>query len=296
MEWFFRVVQEPRRLFSRYARDARCFGGAIVQQLWQLHWCHRRPSESEAASIDLAEPTWKRLRPPEDLSQAAIERDKLIWGSALGYHCLMELSHVRSIDSSGIGLLIELQRQLLKQDCYLILLAPSEPVVDAIRFMSLTHLFLVASDTVEARELIGARLQQRMRIPVLSSHATLPLIWKGEITAANVDPFWVVVQAQLDSFADYSEPIPIDLSGVGFIDSTGVGLLLRARNYAASKGAQLQFLNPSPAVRNVLRICRLESLLMGTESLTKPKLVQETLQTLNQFRTQWSSLRQRKAT
>ena len=295
-EWLFRVVQEPRRLFSRYARDARTFGGAILQQLWRLQWSHPRSAECAPASIDLAEPTWKRIRPPEVLSGASIERDHRIWSSALGRHCLLELSHVRFIDSSGMGLLIELQRQLLKQDCYLILLTPSQAVLDAVRFMSLEHLFLVAGDTVEARELIHARLQQRMRIPALSAHATLPLLWNGEITAANVEHFWTVAQAQLDSFADYSEPIPIDLSGVGFIDSTGVGLLLRARNYAASKGGNLHYLHPSPAVLNALRISRLESLLLGPNGSPQPKLVQETLQTLNQFRAQWPLLRERKAT
>jgi len=296
MEWLYRVVQEPRRLFSRYARDARSFGGTILQQLWRLQWHHPRSTDCVPASIDLAEPTWKRIRPPEILSGASIERDHRIWSSALGKHCLLELSHVRFIDSAGMGLLIELQRQLLRLDCYLILVAPGQPVLDAIRLMSLEHLFLVAADTLEARELIQARLQQRMRIPALSAHATLPLIWKGEITAANVEHFWTAAQAQLDSFADYSEAIPIDLSGVGFIDSTGVGLLLRARNYVAAKGGSLHYLHPSPAVQNVLRISRLESVLLAANGSPKPKLVRESLETLNQFRGQWPLLRARKAT
>jgi anti-anti-sigma factor len=268
----------------------------MLQQLWRIQRVRPRASECAPASIDLAEPTWKRIRPSVALTRALIERDQQIWAKALGSHCLVELSHVRCIDSSGIGLLLELQRQLLKQDSYLILLAPSEQVLSAIRLMNLDHVFLLAADTLEARELIYARLQQRMRIPALSAHATLPLLWNGEITAANVEEFWMAAQAQIDSFAEYSQPIPIDLSGVGFIDSTGVGLLLRARNYAQSKGATLHFLHPSPAVLNVLRISRLESVLLAAVAPPKPSLVRETLQSLNEFRGEWPSLRQRKAT
>ena len=108
---------------------------------------------------------------------------------------------------------------------------------------------------------MASRVRQTPRITARSAHATLPLIWQGEITAANIEDIWSMAQSQIDSFEDYVEPITIDLSGVPFIDSSGVGLLLRVQRYTASKGATLHFLNPQPAVRNVLQISQLESVL-----------------------------------
>jgi len=295
LEWLFRLVQEPRRLYSRYARDARQFGAAILQQLWYLQWRKPRNLNCPPTNIDVAEPTWRRIHPPPALTRPVIARDARIWSRALNHHCLVELSQVQFIDSTGVGLLIQLHRQLLEKDLCLILLHPSEAVRRAIRLLRLDFFFLVARDTVEARDLIRARLHQRRQITALSSHATPPLVWHGEITAANAEQRWIVIQTQMDSFEAYDEPITVDLSGVGFIDSTGVGLLLRARKYAASKGVELRFLDPQEAVRNVFRLARLETLLLGTEASPKSRLLEEARQAFGQFRFQLPSFKQRKA-
>jgi N-acetylglucosaminyldiphosphoundecaprenol N-acetyl-beta-D-mannosaminyltransferase len=267
-EWLFRLWQEPRRLFARYFKDAHKFGRAMAQQVWQLEWRVRRQRPSTAAAAILIEPTWKRLHPAEALCRREIERNASVWNEALDHHCLLELGQVRDIDSSGIGLLIELHRQLLSRGRFLVLLDPSEPVRRALQLMRLDHFFLIAADVLEARELIRSRLRQRRRIAALSAHATLPLIWEGEITAASADETWAMAQAQIDSFEDFVEPITIDLSNVPFIDSSGVGLLLRVQRYAATKGAILHFINPVPAVRNVLRMSRLESVLVHANGST----------------------------
>jgi N-acetylglucosaminyldiphosphoundecaprenol N-acetyl-beta-D-mannosaminyltransferase len=294
-EWLFRLAQEPRRLFSRYARDARKFGCAIFEQLWHLQWRVARPAQSLPASVDLVEPAWQRIRAPEILVESSIQRDRHVWGRLSGRHCLLELSHVRSIDSSGIGLLIELQRQLSREERYLVLLAPSEAVRRAVRLMRLEHLVMVARDTVEARELISATLCQKRGITALSAHATLPLLWQGEITAGTAEHVWMVAQAQIDSFTEYTEPITIDLSGVRFIDSTGAALLLRAQEYACSKAGELRFLDPPATVRNVLQMSRLESAVVSVPTPAPSRLAQETSQWLEWLCDQWPLLKQRRA-
>jgi len=130
-----------------------------------------------------------------------------------------------------------------------------------LKLMCLEHYFLIADDVLQARELINARLHHA-RIIALSAHATLPLIWQGEITATNADEFWAMAQTQIDSFEEYVEPITIDLSGVSFIDTTGVGLLMRVQRYAAEKGAVIHYIDAQPDVRNVLRTSGAESALL----------------------------------
>jgi N-acetylglucosaminyldiphosphoundecaprenol N-acetyl-beta-D-mannosaminyltransferase len=280
-EWLFRLWQEPRRLFVRYFKDARKFGHAVVRQLWYLRWrLPARAPSAAPATVMMIEPTWRRLRPPEALCREQVERDASVWSETLGHHCLIELGHVRFIDSTGVGLLIDLHRQLLSRECSLVLLDPSDPVKRALQLMRLDHFFLVAGDVLEARDLIDGRIRQRRRIPALSAHATLPLIWQGEITAANAEEIWTMAQSQIDSFEDLLEPITIDLSGVPFIDSTGVSLLLRVRRYATEHGATLYFVNPSPAVRNVLGVSRLEKVLLGVNGSTIQRFNGSTLSRL----------------
>jgi anti-anti-sigma factor len=46
--------------------------------------------------------------------------------------------------------------------------------------------------------------------------------------------------------------VGVDMSGVLFMDSSGVGALLDGRNYANERERALRVLNPSPPVRRVL--------------------------------------------
>jgi N-acetylglucosaminyldiphosphoundecaprenol N-acetyl-beta-D-mannosaminyltransferase len=57
--------------------------------------------------------------------------------------------------------------------------------------------------------------------------------------------------------------LAIDLSHVRFIDSTGLGLMVRAKKLASSHGAHLTFTGLQPTVRNVLRIARMEEYLLS---------------------------------
>jgi len=261
-EWLYRLAQEPRRLFSRYARDARCFGLALGQQLWRFQWRCSRLKGGSPAAIDLVEPTWRRIRASTDLTRKCIQRDNALWSGLSDRHCLLDLSEVRSIDSTGLGLLIALERRLAREDFRLILLAPSERVRKALESEGLGPIFLIATDTLEARDRILALEREKLAVVTLSTHSTLPLLWKGTITAGNVDQVWAIAQAQIESFPDIDDPITIDLSGMTFIDSAGAALLSRVRTYAGYKGATVRFLEPSGPVRNVLRASKQESVLV----------------------------------
>jgi len=50
LEWIFRLSQEPRRLFRRYAMDFWHFGGAMIAESWRIKFqSHQRPSTTKIA-------------------------------------------------------------------------------------------------------------------------------------------------------------------------------------------------------------------------------------------------------
>jgi anti-anti-sigma factor len=57
--------------------------------------------------------------------------------------------------------------------------------------------------------------------------------------------------------------VAIDLSRVTFVDSTGIGLMLRFKKNLKRRDINLKFLNTAASVRNVLRHSRLEEFLLG---------------------------------
>jgi anti-anti-sigma factor len=86
------------------------------------------------------------------------------------------------------------------------------------------------------------------------------LVLRGEITAANVERVWELAQPGLSS---PRQAIVMNLSGVRYIDSSGLGLLLRAKKLAQSRESTLALVGLQPAVQNVLRLARLEGYLLG---------------------------------
>ena len=72
----------------------------------------------------------------------------------------------------------------------------------------------------------------------------------------------------------------LDLAGVEFIDSTGVGILLQLRKKIRATGRRLVLLAPSGAVRHALKRMRVENLFCVTEDAIEAReLIEEQTQT-----------------
>jgi anti-anti-sigma factor len=173
---------------------------------------------------------------------------------------LIDLSRVKFVDSTGIGLLIRLQKKARITGAQLILVAPSHAMQSALKLMRLQDFFTIAKDFVQARKMAGAAAVVN---PVMLQQNYFPskpaLFWRGEITAANAEEVWKITQRQIALRTRAKTPLRIDLSSLQFIDSAGVDLMLRARRNAADSGLNLRFTGAQPNVRNVLRHSNLES-------------------------------------
>lgn len=261
-EWIYRLLQEPRRLFQRYVADLRCFTATLLTQCWHTQWRHGPQGPGTPAFPIVVEPTWQRVQVSERLDAESIRRDAEVWDevSTGDRHCLLELADVKFIDSTGVALLVRLQKQISACGRHLILLAPGAAVRRTLALMRLEDFFEAASDAVEARQLIESR--ERERAMQVIKGARRPLVWQGEITATNAEEVWRQTRIEINSMSSWRKQWIIDLSQVRFIDSSGLGVMIRAKKYAPRRGAKVRFAGASPAVRNVLRLSKLESFLL----------------------------------
>ncbi len=269
-EWIYRMAQEPRRLFSRYAKDFWVFGWKIFVQLWQLQLRSRKRDHPQMSSPIRTEENWQWIKLPERLDLAAVRDDALLVEQILadGRHCLLEMDKVRFIDSTGVGLLIRLQKKVRATNRQLVLLTPSPAVMRALSLMKLDNFFATAPDFAAAQQIIDARIREQSNAAVPASPPALnPLLWQGEVTAANAKDVWKTTEAQIAS--KQRNELVIDLSGVRFMDSSGLGLMVRAKKLAQNELVKLTFTNPQPAVENVVRLARLEEFLLDEESLSR---------------------------
>jgi len=305
-EWLFRLAQEPRRLFRRYITDLWVFGTSILPQWWELRFRSRRkrnrrrtfapPSsiaerrvhqapdqiaasrhspclvapENETNGLNrdlLEEQPWFLVQLPDRLDFAAISDNPSLAEEILahGKHCVLNMGSTQFIDSTGVGFLIGLQKKLRSAGRELLLLSPSRVVLRALALMRLESFFQIARDQDMVPHLLLAGRDEPSQSAAPAGGPTSALRWRGEITAANADTVWARTQQYLaDTFSDNDKTI--DLSDVRFIDSTGLGLLIRAKKLSLQREEILRFCGLQPQVRNVLRLSRVEDFLLGSHS------------------------------
>ena len=260
LEWIHRLAQEPGRLWSRYAKDLRQVGWPLLSQWYLQRAGHRDRDTATHVTITGSDSTWMRVQAPARFDHTTLLNCVTIWNELRFKHCILDLSDVTSMDSTGLAALVRLRRRL--DPWTLVLLAPGTVVLRTLRRFQLEDFFHIAMTILEARELVSSAADDSTASS-LAVNLVPPIFWCDEVTAANADNIWKTTRDQLDLLCASGEKHPsIDLAELRFIDSSGVGLMLRVKRHAQSVGAHLHFINARPGVRNVLRMAHLELFLL----------------------------------
>lgn len=264
VRWFFRLWKSPRLPPLRMLKDCWVFGTGLFVQRWRLRTREHEIWKRSVSSRRHSEINWQSIRLPESLDVMTAREDLLLVDQpfADGRHCLLEADGVEFIDSTGVGLLIGLQKRIRATGRQLVLLAPSEPMMQALDMMRLGNFFDSAPDVAAAQRLIELRAKERAAAVTPGDAAPgSPLLWHGEITAANAEAVWELTQIHLAKLGT-RRSLTIDMGAVRFVDSSGAGIMVRARKFAQQHGIQLKFINVQPAVVSVLNVMHLEEFLL----------------------------------
>ncbi|MBS0656938.1 MAG: WecB/TagA/CpsF family glycosyltransferase [Verrucomicrobia bacterium] len=266
LEWIYRLLQEPKRLARRYGHDLRVFGLAIVQQWWRMKQRPARGAGPAVPSTPAATPPAEAaapagisvLRLPERLDAAAVNTERAAWEAVDRRSGLvLDLSGTTFIDSTGVGFLMRLRRRAREEGVGFALAALQPAVARALTMMKLADFFPTAADVAAARVLLAQAAPASV-----SSAAARQLALHGEVTSLTLASTTQPAEAGLAALPTGDE-FTIDLAGVTFIDSSGIGALVRLRKLATRGGVRLHFRNATEPVRNVLRLTRLTEYILG---------------------------------
>jgi N-acetylglucosaminyldiphosphoundecaprenol N-acetyl-beta-D-mannosaminyltransferase len=240
LEWLYRLLQEPRRLFRRYAIDMAVFGSYFVRQWWSLHLSgSRRPHplayleivQRKAilnlhgcitrASLDIFFP----------VAQAALKASPFI---------LVNLAQVEFLDSFAIGQLIELGNQARLAGGQLSLAAIPPRILRTLRLLKLENLFPMYSNVEDYLSAEAAKMSAMAAIRQISS-PTNDRKWtilKGpRVLDASAS------QVLLDTGALLVEKNPFvicDLSETIFLGSAGLSVLASLRKITVSRQGEFR--------------------------------------------------------
>ncbi len=86
----------------------------------------------------------------------------------------------------------------------------------------------------------------------------------GELDVAGAP---AVRQAVVSAVSGGGTRLALDLSGVDFVDSFGVGVVVGALKRVRQRGGELALVCPVPRIRRVFEMCDLDRILILHESL-----------------------------
>jgi exopolysaccharide biosynthesis WecB/TagA/CpsF family protein/anti-anti-sigma factor len=240
--------------FSKFIR-------AILRQWWRLR---AKKSLLPATGPNVLPDPFGNLviQAPARLDAAEAQTSQAEWMRAVeNSHVMFDLADTVFVDSTGIGALIRLRRRARELGWQFFLIAPRPPVEAALKLMKLDEFFTIQASIAGARIIMESTAGAA---PVTSGvlEAELQIRWTGEVTALNAVELGAYTESELSQVTP-GMTVVIDLSRVTFVDSTGIGLMVRFKKNLNRGDITLKFINPIASVRNVVRQTQLEEFLLG---------------------------------
>lgn len=95
-----------------------------------------------------------------------------------------------------------------------------------------------------------------MKVNIKSENGTAIAVLSGEIDHHTAK----MLRAELDKFVITMQPdiLAIDLSGITFMDSSGIGLIIGRYKLIKECGGRLEIHSPQPYIRRMLKISGVE--------------------------------------
>ena len=88
--------------------------------------------------------------------------------------------------------------------------------------------------------------------------STWEITLEGEVDISNADLFKTKVETSL---AEKKQDIQLDLSGLDYIDSTGLGVIMGTYGMVKKEGFSVKIINPKQNVKKLLTISGLDKIL-----------------------------------
>lgn len=269
LEWVYRVLMEPRRLWKRYAVGTVKF----ALHAWPAIRLYRRsrarlsaPAAPAPASRQLDDDVCILTLPARLDALAAKALEPAVERAHQHRdHLLLDFSTVEFIDSSGLGFLVRLWRRELGTGESLTLVSLNERVREFLRFNRIADLFEKSVFPNQEQALAHLRLEQAVkgkpyRVYHLRS-GTAVVALRGRLDALTMREFsFDTLLPALDG-----RDVVVDLGQLEFADSTGLVAFHRIQRHVVRQGKTCTLCTPQPAVLQLLRLTRFDRLFSITE-------------------------------
>jgi exopolysaccharide biosynthesis WecB/TagA/CpsF family protein/anti-anti-sigma factor len=249
-----RPVRRAGKLFSKFTRS-------VLRQWWRLR---AKKSGLPVAGPNVIPDPFGNLviHAPARLGAAEAQAGQSEWLRAVeNGHVMFDLTDTVFADSTGIGALIRLRRRARELGWQFFLVAPRPQVEGALKLMKLDEFFMIQASVAGAR-IVMESAAGAAAVTSGVQETELQIRWTGEVTALNAVELGAYTESELAQVSP-GMTVMIDLSRVTFVDSTGIGLMVRFKKNLKRHDINLKFTGAITSVRTVIRQTQLEEFLLS---------------------------------
>lgn len=161
LEWLYRLIQEPRRLWQRYAVDMFIFSTAFLRQVWAMRRGWRPKTLLPATEMLLYDETAIiNINGELTVNNSSTFNQWSKLSLSLSPYIIVNLEKAEFLDSSAFGTLVGLARQARNNGGELWLAAPRPQILNTLRLLHLESFFTIRAaldDCLADRQDISAR-------------------------------------------------------------------------------------------------------------------------------------------
>ncbi len=267
LEWVYRLIQEPRRLWKRYVHDFVYFGYFFFRQWWAMQRGSALSmvpitSTSESADIAPVPPPppfpWPVLTVGNRLDVSNLEPFTQEAYRLLATHqyVILDLSMTQFLDSSALGALVGLAKRARSNGGDIFLLNVQEPILRLLDLLKLDRFFERFPDLTA----ITQRIEQSTPVSTTSSttiHGWTIIPAPRLFDAATADSFLT----QASEVIKQGKLLVIDCTGTTFMASAGMAALVKLDRLAREHNSSLRIAGCNHDVLRTIQLVRLDQVL-----------------------------------
>lgn len=266
MEWSYRLLQEPRRLWRRYVVDLTAFGSFFIRQWWAMR-------QGPAPSPLLPTVGTVIVGGTGVIAvNGKLTLDNHIDFLAKGQEVLAEtpflivnLAQATFVDSSGLGALVGLAKQARDANGKLWLAAVPAAVKQTMALMRLDRFFEMVDDVEAGFGAHETRETQNGLDTAVQTQGDWHIIkMPRRLDAATVPE----VTEKCTAVFNEHQHIVLDCTGLAFLTSAGLAMLAQFHRQAEEKGGMLRVAGCSDDVMRVIQMTRFDRVLSLFDNVT----------------------------
>ena len=278
LEWLFRLLQEPRRLWRRYVVDLFVFSKFLVRQWWVMRGSQSRGINLPTAELVLVEQkavlhikgrlVLSNKEKLVELGRQALEQTNEI---------LVNLSEVDFMDSSGIGALVNLARQARDAGGDLVLVAVPVQILKTISLLRLDKVFRIFPDinsALQARPTKKGTVEEILQSASEISYPVKPI--EETYPSPHADNLtWTMVKSPTRFDASTSPQFKevcssllgrnpfllLDFEETTVITSAGLAVLAHLFKLASANNGKIRLIHCSREVQQTIKMVRMDTFL-----------------------------------